>query len=150
MLRLPPCERGTCFVRVLAGSPAYKCFRQRRKPWRKAGFIPAAQVKLIGVPGQSAGLAGGNPKGGGCPPLCRCGGRFPGGGHNRKCPPPGCAFAYFSHEGKVGRGPGAKPPKFPGCGGGAPAKEKLLLLPHEEQRQGPGTGVVAEDGAPVV
>ena len=55
----------------------------------------------------------GNPKGGMRPPLCRCGGWFLGGGHSRKCPPPMRAFAYFSHEGKVGQGPGVKPPR--GC-----------------------------------
>ena len=108
MLRLPPCERGTCFVRVLAGSPAYKCFCQRRKPWRKAGFIPAAQVKLIGVPGQSAGLAGGNPKGGGRPPLCRRGGGVHRGGTPSKGSLP-CAcfwllFARAKSDPGLGRG----------------------------------------------
>ena len=34
--------------------------------------------------------------------------------------PPVRAFAYFSHERKVGRGPGVKPPKLPGTGAEPP------------------------------
>ena len=59
-------------------------------------------------------------RGGRSPLIGRCGRRFLGGGHSRKCPPPKRAFAYFSHERKVGRGTGVKPPKSPGHGGGAP------------------------------
>ena len=110
MLRLPPCERGTCFVRVLAGSPAYKCFCQRRKPWRKAGFIPAAQVKLIGVPGQSAGLAGGNPKGGGRPLLCRRGGGVHRGGTPSKGSRPYACFWLLFARAKSNSGCGAESP----------------------------------------
>src|SRR5699024_10260176 len=62
------------------------------------------------------------------PPLCRCGRRFLGGGHSRKCPPPKRAFAYFSHEGKVGQGPGVKPPR--GCEQNCSDLGKEMLLPH--------------------
>ena len=49
------------------------------------------------------------------------GGRFFKGGGGVGTPSPiKRAFAYFSHEGKVGRGTGVKPPEFPGYGGGAP------------------------------
>ena len=36
--------------------------------------------------------------------------------------PPVRVFGYFLHEQKVTRGPGVKPPKLPGFGGGAPAR----------------------------
>ena len=48
---------------------------------------------------------------GGKPPLCRCGwGIFKGWG-SRNTLPLKRPFAYFSGEGKVGRGTGAEPPK---------------------------------------
>src|SRR5699024_8674646 len=53
-------------------------------------------------------------RGGRSPLIGRCGRRFLGGGHSRKCPPPERAFAYFSHERKVSQGTGVKPPKLPG------------------------------------
>src|SRR5699024_9358141 len=85
-----------------AGSPAYKRFRQRRKPWRKAEFISAAQVKSIGVPGQSAGLAGGIPKG--ASPLCVVvGGGFLRGRGSRNTLPLKRVFVYFLHEQQVTR-----------------------------------------------
>ena len=45
-------------------------------------------------------------------PLCVVAGEgYIGEGPRRKGPFPMRAFAYFSHEGKVGRGPGATPPR---------------------------------------
>ena len=53
--------------------------------------------------------AGGIPKG--ASPLCVVAGAgFIGEGPHRKGPAPMRPFAYFSGEGKVGRGPGAEPP----------------------------------------
>src|SRR5699024_6709791 len=50
-------------------------------------------------------------RGGRSPLIGRCGGRFLGGGHSRKCPPPKCPFGYFSDKRKVTRGVGAEPPQ---------------------------------------
>src|SRR5699024_3682287 len=87
-----------------------KRFRQRRKPWRKAEFISAAQVKSIGVPGQSAGLAGGNPKGGVHPPLCRRGGGVHRGGTPSKGSRPYECFWLLFARAKSNSGCGAKSP----------------------------------------
>ena len=38
-------DGGSASQGLPAGSPAFKRFRQRRKPWRKGGFIPPAQMK---------------------------------------------------------------------------------------------------------
>ena len=54
-------------------------------------------------------------------PLCVVAGvGFIGEGPHRKGPAPMRPFAYFSGEGKVGRGLGAEPPKTPGPGRGGP------------------------------
>ena len=59
----------------------------------------------------SIGLAGVS-KGGAGAPLCVVVGEgSTGEGPHRKGPSPVRAFAYFSHEGKVGRGPGLKAPQ---------------------------------------
>src|SRR5699024_3082128 len=79
----------------------------------------------------------GYPKGGMRPPLCRCGRRFLGGGHSRKCPPPKRAFAYFSHEGKVGRGPGVKSPRGCESNRSDSGEEMLPSLPPGDTRIGP-------------
>ena len=114
MLRLPPCERGTCFVGVLAGSPAYKRFRLRRKPWRKVGFIPAAQVKSLGVPGQSAGLTGGIPKGA-CPLCVVAEEGVTGEKPHRKGFSLRAPFCLLFRRGK----------SRPGCGGGTPISHRM-------------------------
>ena len=63
-------------------------------------------------------------------PLCVVAGvGFIGEGPHRKGPFPMRAFAYFSHEGKVGQGAGVKPPKSPGHGGGAPEEVRLAEQP---------------------
>ena len=54
---------------------------------------------------------GDSTRGAGAPLCVVVGEGSTGEGPHRKGPSPVRAFAYFSHEGKVGRGPGAEPPK---------------------------------------
>ena len=68
---------------------------------------------------------GDSTRGAGAPLCVVVGGGFLRGRGSRNTLPLKRAFAYFSHEGKVSRGTGVKPPKLPGYGGGAP--EKLTI-----------------------
>ena len=114
--------KGAYFVRTLAGSPAYKRFRLWRKPWRKGEFTSPAQVRSIGVPGQSAGLTGGIPKGA-LPPLCRRGGGVHRGGTPSKGSLSYAPFCLLFRRGKSRPGVwGRGGPTKTGPGGGAPVK----------------------------
>ena len=67
-------------------------------------------------------------RGGRSPLIGRCGRRFLGGGHSRKCPPPKRVFGYFLHEQKVTRvwaGEAREPSNRM-----APTREKKMFLSH--------------------
>ena len=75
----------------------------------KHGSWDAPAGVSVGIQDRSL-LMRGIPKG--ASPLCVVVGvGFIGEGPHRKGPAPMRAFAYFSHERKVGRGPGLKAPK---------------------------------------
>ena len=90
------------------------------------------------------GLGGESKEGAAAPSLVVVGGGFLRGRGNRNTLPLKRAFAYFSHEGKVGRGPGVKPPKTRGVGPEAPqggesqssplCKNKTRLCLHKETK----------------
>ena len=91
-------------------------------------------MKFVGVPGQSAGLAGGESKGGE-PPLCRRGGGVHRGGTPSKGSLPYAPFWVLFRRGKSTPGYGAGgPEKLTSRRAVRSAKNKNTPLPHKETK----------------